>query len=144
MPSFPDPRTEYSTGDRISDLSLLLEATQPEGYDEYYNTRSPLLGKELSIGLIEKTDMMSNAYTVRAIQELFNEGQIDFGWDYMTEYQNDLKASMSINGTLLDRITSQEIKYSHTQTLHEYEHPSPRRKGLLSRLAGGKTEEEEQ
>jgi hypothetical protein len=138
MPSLPEPRTDFNIGDRISDLSLLLRATQPEGYDEYYNTRSPLLGKELSIGVLDKTDMMANDYMCMAILELFNEGQIDFAWDFMTNYQNDWKASMSIDGKLLDRITSQEIKYSHTQTLHEYEHPSGRKRGLFSRLSGGR------
>lgn len=136
MPGLPEPRSEYNIGDRISDLSLLLRATQPDGYDEYYNTRSPLLGKELSIGFLDKTDMMANDYMCMAILELFNEGQIDFAWDFMTNYQNDWKASMSIDGKLLDRITSQEIKYSHTQTLHEYEH-TPKKRGLFSSLSRG-------
>ena len=141
MPEFPRP-DNYNIGDRISDISLFLRATQPEGYDEYYNTRSPLLGKEVSIGVFEKTDMMANNLMCAAILECFNEGQIDFAWDYMTRYQNDLKASMSIGAELLKRITSQEIKYSHTQTLHEFEHPSPNRKqGILSRLTRGRSSE---
>jgi hypothetical protein len=144
MPHLPEPRTDFNIGDRISDLSLLLRATQPEGYDEYYNTRSPLLGKELSIGVLDKTDMMANDYMCMAILELFNEGQIDFAWDFMTNYQNDWKASMSIDGKLLDRLTSQEIKYSHTQTLHEYEHPVAKKKGLFSRLSGDRSPQEEE
>ncbi|MBD3263573.1 MAG: hypothetical protein GF375_00540, partial [Candidatus Omnitrophica bacterium] len=47
-------------GDRISDLTLLLKATRPRGYDDYYNSRSPLLGKEISLGSLDKEDMLAN------------------------------------------------------------------------------------
>lgn len=114
-------------GDRYSDLSQLLMATQPEGYNEYYNSRSPLLGKELSLGIIDKTDMLANDMLSWAILELFFEGQTDFAWDYMTWYQNDWKASMSIDGKLLDRITGEEIRYTQTQHLYEHQEPQPRR-----------------
>ena len=124
-------------GDRFSDISQLLHATQPEGYEEYYNSRSPLLGKELSIGIIDKTDMLANDMMSWAILELFFEGQTDFAWDYMTWYQNDWKASMSIDGRLLDRITSEEIRYTQEQTVHEHQHlDTPKRGGLFN--LGGK------
>jgi hypothetical protein len=125
-------------GDKFSDLSLLLRATMPEGYDEYYNSRSPLLGKELSLGIIDKTDMLANDMLSWTILELFYEGQTDFAWDYMTWYQNDWKSSMSIDGKLLDRVTGEEIRYTQTQTLHEYEHPVERKHGLF----GGRKKEE--
>jgi len=129
----PRPSLEKILGDKFSDISLLLKATQPEGYDEYYNPRSPLLGKELSLGFVtEKTDMMANLMMSWSIIDLFAEGQIDFAWDWMTWYQNDWKASMSIGGMLLDKITTQEIKYSQTQELHEYEHRAQKR-GILGR-----------
>jgi len=117
-------------GDRISDLTLLLKATRPRGYDEYYNSRSPLLGKEISLGVLDKTDMLANYRMVNTILEYFKEGQLDLAWDFMTLYQNDIKASMSIDAKLLGQITSSEIKYSTTQTLHEYQHPK-QKKGLL-------------
>jgi hypothetical protein len=121
-------------GDRFSDLSMLLRATQPDGYDEYYNSRSPLLGKEISLGIIEKTDMLANDMVTWALLDLAYEGQIDFYWDFMTWYQNDWKASMSIDGKLLDRITGEEIRYTQTQTVHEHQHTQPEVKhGLFSR-----------
>jgi len=129
MPEMPEQSLK-SIGDKFSDLTLLLQATQPKGYNEYYNTRSPLLGKELSIGVIDKTDMLANDMMSWTILELFNEGQQDVAWDLMTWYQNDWKASMSIGGTLLDRLTSQEIRYSQTQALHEYQH-RPEKRGLF-------------
>ena len=117
---------------KFSDVTLLLEATKPEGYEEYYNARAPLLGRELSIGIIDKTDMLANDMASWCILELFYEGQTDFAWDYMTWYQNDWKASMSIDGTLIDKLTSDEIRYTQTQHLHE--HQDQVKKGFL----GGK------
>jgi hypothetical protein len=124
MPKLP---RDKRIGDRYSDLSQLLMATQPEGYNEYYNSRSPLLGKELSLGIIDKTDMLANDMLSWAILELFFEGQTDFAWDYMTWYQNDWKASMSIDGKLLDRITGEEIRYTQTQHVYEHQEQQPRR-----------------
>ena len=127
---------DEDVGDRFNDLTILLNATKPEGYDEYYNTRSPLLGREISLGYLkEKTDMMANLKMVWAILEDFAEGQIDVGWDFMTWYQNDIKTTPSIEGKLLDKITSREIKYTTTQTLHEHTSPQqPVKRGLLSRF----------
>jgi len=125
-----------SLGDKISDLTLLLRATRPSGYEEYYNTREPLLGKELSLGVIEREDMLANDMMCWCILEMFYEGQIDLAWDLMTWYQNDWKASMSIDGALLERLTSQEIKYTTKQDVHEYQHPQVQKKhGIL----GGKS-----
>ena len=127
---------DEDVGDRFNDLTILLNATKPEGYDEYYNTRSPLLGREISLGYLkEKTDMMANLKMVWAILEDFAEGQIDVGWDFMTWYQNDIKTTPSIEGKLLDKITSREIKYTTNQTLHEHTSPQqPVKRGLLSRF----------
>jgi hypothetical protein len=131
-----DYEDEHEIGDRFSDLALLLDATRPEGYNEYYNTRSPLIGKEISLGYLkEKTDMMGNDVMVWAILEMFCEGQSDLGWDMMTWYQNDIKSSMSIEAKLLDRITSREVRYTTTQTLHEYQQePKGQKKGLFGGL----------
>jgi len=126
------PSLEKILGDKYSDLSVLLQGTRPEGYDEYYNTRSPLIGKEISIGFIDKSDMLANSLMCWTILELFAEGQKDSAWDWMTWYQNDWKATMSIDGALLEKITSQEIKYNQTQTLHEYQHQQEK-KGLFRR-----------
>ena len=60
MADLPRPSVDKIIGDRFSDLSLLLKPTQPEGYDVFYNTRSPLLGKEVSLGSMDKTDMTAN------------------------------------------------------------------------------------
>lgn len=118
--------------EKFNAIEMLLKATEPEGYRDYYNPRSPLLGKEISLGVIDKTDMLANDRMTWCILELFYEGQIDMAWDLMTWYQNDWKASMSIEGKLLDSITSQEYRYNQTQTLHEYQH-HPEKKTLFGK-----------
>lgn len=129
----PGQQIPAAMEDRFNNISLFLKATQPDGYESYYNPRKPLLGKELSVGSIDKTDMLAHNLMVWNILELFCEGQIDYAWDRMTWFQSDWKASMSIEGKLLDSLTSQEYKYSQTQTLHEFQHP-PKKRGLF----GGK------
>ena len=123
--------------DKFNSIEMLLKATEPEGYREYYNPRSPLLGKELSLGVIEKSDMTSNLENVCCILEFWKEGQIELALDWTTIYQNDWKSTMSIDGELLKSLTTQEMKYSQTQELHEYQHPPPKR-GFFS----GKPKEE--
>lgn len=120
-------------GDRYSDISLLIETSRPKGYEEYYEIREPLLGKEPSLGSIDKTDMLANDLISWAILELLFEGQTDFAWDYMTWYQNDWISTRSIDGKLLDRLTSEEIRYTQTQHVHEHPPEPSIKKGFLGR-----------
>jgi hypothetical protein len=115
---------------RTHTIEMLLKATQPKGYTDYYNPRLPLVGKELSIGAIDKTDMMANDVMSWTILELFYHAQFDLAFDFMTWYQNDWKASMSIGGELLRNLTSPEYRYTQTQNVHEYQH-RPEKRGLL-------------
>ena len=118
--------------ERLHNIEMLLKATQPQGYLDYYNPRLPLLGKELSIGAIDKTDLLANDIMCWTILEFFFHVQFDAAFDLMTWYQNDWKASMSIGGELLRNLTSPEYRYTQTQELHEYQHPAEKR-GLLRR-----------
>jgi len=127
----PQPQ-HINIEEKFNAIEMLLKATEPDGYRDYYNPRSPLLGKEISMGVIEKTDMLANDLMSWCILELFYEGQIDMAWDLMTWYQNDWKASMSIDGKLLDSLTSQEYRYNQTQTLHEYQH-LPEKRGMFGK-----------
>lgn len=120
--------TESSRSPLINALEMFLRATTPLGYEEYYNPRSPLLGKELSVGYVSREDMLGNDVMVWSILEYFYEGQLDFAWDRMTWYQNDWKASMSIEAKLLDKLTSQEVRYTTQE--HVYQHEvKPKKKG---------------
>lgn len=136
----PDPMKQFQKSileDKFNSAEMLLRATEPTGYKEYYNPRSPLLGKELSLGVVEKTDMMANLEMVWTILEFWKEGQIELALDFTTAYQNDWKSTMSINAEFLRSLTTQEMKYTQTQELHEYQHPPPK-KGLF----GGKPKEQ--
>lgn len=110
-----------SLEDRFSNMDMFLKFIHPDGYNDYFNLRGLLLGKELSIGVTEREDMQANAYMVNAIQECIHEGQIDFALDRIVRYLNDWKATMSIDGELLRHLTTSEVKYDQTQ--HVYEHP---------------------
>ena len=125
-------RDVQTIGDRFSDLTLLLRPTQPKGYEQYYNTRYPLIGKEISLGSITKTDMYANDLMSWFILECRTSGQIDLFWDMMTWYQNDWKASMSVDHVLLDKFTSSEIRYTTSQEVHDYQHLQPtKKKGFI-------------
>ena len=134
MPEQIRPPSIRDIQEKFSAIEMLLKATEPVGYHDYYNPRSPLLGKELSIGVIDKTDMLANDMMSWAILEYFYHGQFDLAFDLMTWYQNDWKASMSVDGMLLTSLTSQEVKYTQKQELHEFQHPA-QKKGLFG---GGK------
>ena len=121
MPESPTP-PRINLAERLHTIEMLLQATQPRGYQDYYNPRLPLVGKELSIGSIDKTDMLANDVMCWTILEFFYHAQFDMAFDLMTWYQNDWKASMSIGGELLRNLTSPEYRYSQTQELHEYQH----------------------
>ena len=135
MPEGLPKGERVSVEEKFNSIEMLLKATQPDGYAEYYNPRSPLLGKELSLGVIDKTDMLANDIMCWTILEFFYHAQFDMAFDLMTWYSNDWKASMSIDGVLLDSLTSQEYRYTQSQTLHEYQHP-PEKRGLF----GGKSQ----
>jgi len=128
MPEQTMPKINLA--ERLHTIEMLLKATQPQGYLDYYNPRLPLLGKELSIGAIDKTDMLANDIMCWTILEFFFHAQFDAAFDLMTWYQNDWKASMSIGGELLRNLTSPEYRYTQTQELHEYQH-LPEKRGIL-------------
>lgn len=126
MPEQTPPRINLA--ERLHTIEMLLQATQPRGYQDYYNPRLPLIGKELSIGSIDKTDMLANDTMCWTILEFFYHAQFDVAFDLMTWYQNDWKSSMSIGGELLRNLTSPEYRYTQTQELHEYQHKPERKK----------------
>jgi len=131
MPDMPKPR-EIDVMERFNSLEMLLENTQPVGseFEDYFNIRKPLLSKETYLGFIEREDMLAYSLMVDAIQENLHHGLIPLSLDLEVKYLNDIRTTPSINGEFFNHLTSQEFKYSQTQTLHEYQHP-PERRGLL-------------
>jgi len=104
----------------IDQFTRFLEPTVPDGQLDYYNSRKPLIGKELSIGNIEREDMISYIDTGQAILEFLEEGQIGLARFMMTIYQGELKLSMSFEGKFMEYISTNKFEYKQTQDIHEH------------------------
>lgn len=119
---------------RFNSLEMLLQNTQPKGkeYDDFFNIRKPILGKETYIGVIEREDLLAINKMVKAISENLHHGLIEFALDQMVMFLNDIRTTPSVKGEFLKRLTSQEFKYTQEQTLHEFQHP-PQKKGGIFR-----------
>lgn len=117
--------------------------TLAEDQDEFYALLRPSLGYELSTAYIDKEDMPSYILQVRTAQEMLDNGQIGLVLYIQTTMTSELKLTDSIDGRVVDNIFSNKMEYTQTQTLHEYQHQIPRKKGFFGRLAGNKPSEEE-
>ena len=104
----------------IDQYSRFLQPTIPKGQLDYYNPRMPLLGKELSIGNIEREDMISYLTTEEAILEFLEEGQLGLARFMMTLYQSELKLSMSFEGMFMEYISTNKFEYKQTQDVTEH------------------------
>jgi len=130
MPEMPP---QINTKQSIDQYSKFLEPTMPKGQEEYYNSRKPLIGKELSVGNIERADMIGNFDMEDAIMDFMDEGQIGIARFLMTRFQSEFKMSMSFDGRFMDQITTNKFEYTQHQDIHEHIEPV-RRKGMF----GGK------
>jgi len=127
MMDLPDTRRS------IDQYSRFLEPTIPKGQENYYNPRKPLIGKELSIGNIERTDMVGNLDMYDAILEFLEEGQIGAARFLLTRFQGELKLTMSFEGLFMEYIGTSKFEYKQTQDITEHL-PQQRKRGLLGGL----------
>jgi len=119
----------------IDQYSRFLKPTIPEGQLGYYNPVMPLVGKELSIGNIERSDMLGHLPMISCIQILLSYGQLGLHRDMMIKFQSELKLTMSFEGRFMEQIASNKFEY--TQEQHVYEHgleEPKKKKGLLGFL----------
>ena len=123
MENLPQVPTKQS----IDQYSKFLEPTMPKGQEEYYNSRKPLISKELSVGNIERTDMIGNFDMEDAIMDFMDEGQIGIARFLMTRFQSEFKMTMSFEGRFMEQITTNKFEYSQKQDIHEYIEPVPRK-----------------
>jgi len=114
----------------IDQYSKFLEPTIPKGQEDYYNARKPLISKELSVGNIERTDMIGNLDMYDAILEFLEEGQIGLARFMMTRFQGEFKMTMSFDGLFMDQITTSKFEYTQKQDITEHVLPV-KRKGIL-------------
>ena len=124
------PGSGVATRQNIDQYSRFLKPTIPKGQLNYYNPRMPLVGKELSIGNIQREDMISYLNIEESVLEFLEEGQIGLARFMMTLFQGELKLSMSFDGMFMEYISTNKFEYTQTQHLHE--HPAEqKRKGFL-------------
>lgn len=116
----------------IDQFSRFLEPTIPPGQLEYYNPRKPLIGKEPSIGNIERTDMIAYIDVEQAILEFLEEGQVGLARFMMTIFQSELKLSMSFEGRFMEYIATNKFEYVQKQDITEHI-DQPKKKGIIFR-----------
>jgi len=106
--------------ERLDQISMFLEPTYVKGQEDYDNPRKPLVSKEFSVGNILENHMSGHLKGVRAALELLDSGQIGLARYIMKTMQSEFKMTMSIGGEFMKNITKQELRYTHTQHLHQH------------------------
>jgi len=121
----PGPRNQ---GDkRLSTMERFLEATRPKKADEWLDKIRPLCGKELSLGILDKTDIWSYMLTIETAMTFLSYNIEKTGRKIMVKLISELKLSGSIDGTMIDNVFREKIQYEQTQHVHEHSEPPPRR-----------------
>lgn len=118
---------DIPTKQSIDQFSRFLTPTIPKGQEDYYNPRIPLIGKELSVGNIERQDMISYLWMEEAILEFLEEGQIGLARFLMTEFQTELKLTMSFDALFMEYITTNKFEYTQKQDITEHIERPPKR-----------------
>ena len=111
----------------IDQYSKFLEPTVPKGQEEFYNIIKALIGKENSVGNIERTDMIGFFDMDDAIIILLCSGQIQWARHLMVRHQAEFKRSMSFDGRFMDQITTSKFEYTQRQDIHEHMEPVKRK-----------------
>jgi len=111
------------TRKEIDQYRSFLKPTTADEQDDFYGPIRPLMGYELSVANLDKSDGMSYRITILCIQELFANGIDDLGMEEMVLMGSELRLSMSFGAPVLNNIFSNRIEYNQKQELHEYQHP---------------------
>lgn len=117
----------------MDQFSRFLTPTQPKGYNEFYDERKQLMGKELSVANLEKEDIECYEKMINVAQEMLIYGQDLMARTIMISMVSGLKLSMSLEGMFIENLLANKIEYAQTQTVHEYQH-APEKRGIF----GGK------
>jgi len=117
---------------RLSTMERFLEVTKPKKADEWLDKIRPLCGKELSMGILDKSDIWSYVITIETAMKFLSYNVERTGRKIMVKFTSELKLSGSIDGTMIDNIFREKIQYEQTQNIHEHSQPPPKR-GILGR-----------
>ena len=128
----PSPSDYSRNPPRFSTIERFLESTKPKKADAWFDQIRPLWGKELSLGILDKTDIMSYLLTIETAMNMLSYGIEKTGRKIMVKMISELKLSGSIDGTMIENIFREKIQYEQTQHVHEHTEPQPRR-GILGR-----------
>ena len=115
---------------RFTTIERFLDSTKPKKADDWFDQIRPLWGKELSLGILDKSDIMSYLLTIETALTFLSYNIEKTGRKIMVKLISELKLSGSIDGTMIENIFREKIQYEQTQHVHEHTEQQPRR-GLL-------------
>ena len=115
---------------RFTTIERFLDSTKPKKADDWFDQIRPLWGKELSLGILDKHDIMSYLLTIETAMTFLSYNIERTGRKIMVKLIAELKLSGSIDGTMIENIFREKIQYEQTQHVHEHTEQQPRR-GLL-------------
>jgi|GEM_PF-7046686 len=112
---------------RFTTIERFLDSTKPKKADEWFDQIRPLWGKELSLGILDKTDIMSYLLTIETAMTFLSYNIEKTGRKIMVKLIAELKLSGSIDGTMIENIFREKIQYEQTQHVHEHTEHQQRR-----------------
>ena len=125
MGQMPGPSGD--TKRRFSTVERFLDPTKPKQQDDWFDSIRPLWGKELSLGILDKNDIMSYLLTIETAMTFLSYNIERTGRKIMVKLIAELKLSGSIDGAMIENIFRERIQYEQTQHVHEHSDPAPRR-----------------
>jgi len=126
------PISERQDEKRFSTIERFLDSTKPKHADDWFDKIRPLWGKELSLGIFDKTDILSYILTVDVALNFLSYNIERTGRKIMVKLIAEIKCTGSIDGTMIENIFREKIQYEQTQHVHEHSEPQQRR-GFLGR-----------
>lgn len=126
------PVSGRTTERRYSTIERFLDSTKPKKADEWFDQIRPLWGKELSLGIFDKPDILSYLLAIDVALNFLSYNIERTGRKIMVKFIAEIKCTGSIEGTMIENIFREKIQYEQTQHVHEHSEPQQRR-GILGR-----------
>lgn len=127
MQEMPQPGNPQGKEKRYATVERFLIPTKPKKHDAWFDSIRPLWGKELSLGILDKNDIMSYLLTIDVAMNFLSYNIERTGRKIMVKLIAELKLSGSIDGTMIENIFREKIQYEQTQHVHEHPSAQPKR-----------------
>ena len=121
---------------RLTIADRFLQPTIPLGNDTFYNLIKQIIGKELSVANLERTDLASYIWQSTTAQVFLLYGQERLSRFLMNMMISELKLTMSIGNEFAHLLFKDSLEYTTTQNVHEYSH-QPQKRGFFGGFKGG-------